>query len=88
MQFVADERILFESPNPENVFCYSPGICNGFGNRLLVAFDLGGAGVKDLGGALSRAGDWGLGNQLRVHYSDDDGETWTPSKTPCRCTTL
>lgn len=80
MQFVADERILFESPNPENVFCYSPGICNGFGNRLLVAFDLGGAGVKDLGGALSRAGDWGLGNQLRVHYSDDDGETWTPSK--------
>ena len=81
MKFIADERILFESPNPENVFCYSPGICNGFNNRLLVCFDLGGAGVASLGGALSRAGDWGLGNQLRVMYSDDNGETWLESKT-------
>lgn len=67
---------IFESPNPESVFCYSPGIACLENGRLVVSLDLGGPGVKDLNGPkrVIEGGGWWFG---KVFTSDDDGATWT-----------
>lgn len=76
MKLIATEKILFESPDALNVYCYSPGITRLKNGRLIVTFDLGGAGVKALPGVKSTQGDFGLSNQCKVFVSDDHGETW------------
>ena len=76
MKPVATETILFRSPSPQDVYCYSPSICRGEAGRLVASFDLGGAGVAGLEGPKSDSGDFGLANQLRIHVSDDRGVTW------------
>ena len=69
--------ILFESPSPEDVYCYSPGLVRLKSGRLIATFDLGGAGVADLPGEKSTHGDFNLCNQGKVYVSDDSGETWS-----------
>ena len=76
MKTIATESILFRSPSPQDVYCYTPSICRGAAGRLLASFDLGGAGVSKLEGPRSDSGDFGLPNQLRIHISDDHGVTW------------
>jgi hypothetical protein len=76
MKTLATEKILFESPDTQNVYCYSPGIARTESGRLIATFDLGGAGVKDLPGVKSTHGDFGLCNQGKVYISDDHGKTW------------
>ena len=81
MKRIADERVLFESPYPEAVFCYTPSLCRGFDGRLLAGFDLGGPGTVRLEGPRSDSGDCASGNQFRVLLSDDDGAGWRESRT-------
>jgi hypothetical protein len=70
---LADEFVtLYESPEPQRVFAYSPGICRLPGGRLVATMDQGGPGVKDLPGAV-RGGQVYPG---RVYTSDDRGRTW------------
>lgn len=81
MQLIADEAIVFESPYPEDVFCYTPSLCRGFGGRILAGFDLGGPGTVRLEGPRSDSGDYESGNQFRILLSDDGGANWRESST-------
>lgn len=76
-KFIADERILLESPSPEDIYCYSPALCHGFAGRMIASFDFGGPGTTKLEGPRSDCGDRSSGNQLRILTSDDRGESWT-----------
>ena len=73
---IADEKIVFESPDPESVFCYTPALLPAEGGRLVASFDLGGPGTVKLDGPRSDHGDYPTGNQLRFLISDDHGENW------------
>ena len=52
------------SPDPQNVYCYTPGICRLDSGRLVVTCDFGGTGVTN---KLTRG---------RIFVSDDSGRTW------------
>jgi hypothetical protein len=67
---------VFESPDPQNVFCYSPGIARCPSGRLIATLDLGGSGVRKLPGAKAVHGDFGSPSQGKVFTSDDHGKTW------------
>lgn len=90
MGLIADEKILFRSPDPAGIYCFTPGLlvggpgANGR-NRLIAVCDFGGPGIRALEGPTSPEGD-GAGNQIRVKYSDDGGETWldSPARLPFR----
>lgn len=73
---VASEVVIAESPAPDSVFLYTPGIVEGFDGRLVVSVDYGGPGTSVLDGARSDFGDYKSGNQIRVLLSDDNGKTW------------
>ncbi len=76
MNMIADERILYRSPAPDGIYCYTPWICHGFGDRLIASFDIAGPRLGELPGPKSDHGDYGS-NQCRIYRSDDHGETWT-----------
>jgi hypothetical protein len=69
--------VVFESPAPEGVFCYSPGLERLPSGRLVATCDLGGPGVKacwaELGGDPKQVRR-SLG---KVFTSDDHGRSWT-----------
>ena len=73
---VASEVVITESPAPDSVFLYTPGIVEGFDGRLVVSVDYGGPGTSVLDGSRSDFGDYKSGNQIRVLLSDDEGKTW------------
>lgn len=81
MPNIADEKRIFESPSPDDVFCYTPALCHGFDGRIVAGFDLGGPGTEKLEGPRSKEGDYPSGNQLRILLSDDGGATWRESRT-------
>lgn len=56
---------LHESPKPETIYCYTPGITRLDTGRLVATFDLGGKGVPK------------ESNHGRIMTSDDHGRTWT-----------
>lgn len=74
---IASEKILFRSPDPAGVYCYSPWICQTQTGRLVATFDLGGPGVRHLPGTKSSKGDDPAGNQGKVYVSDDGGHSWS-----------
>ena len=76
MKVIAEEKTLFESPDPMNVYCYSPGITRTRSGRLIATFDLGGTGVAKLPGVKSLHGDFGACNQGKIYVSDNHGESW------------
>lgn len=76
MKIVATEQIVFESPDPRNIYCFSPGILRLADGKLIATFDLGGPGVKELPGAKSASGDFGMANQCKVFLSNDHGKSW------------
>lgn len=65
---------LYRSPDPENIYAYSPGICILPTGRLVATMDLGGPGVKDLSGVKGTIGKVEV--QGKIFLSDDEGETW------------
>ena len=71
-----EERILYHSPDPKGLYCYTPWIVHGFDGRLFVSFDLAGPSLDRLEGPRSDHGDYGS-NQCRILCSDDRGATWT-----------
>lgn len=73
---VASEVVIAESPAPDSVFLYTPGIVEGFDGRLVVSVDYGGPGTSVLDGPRSDFGDYKSGNQIRILLSDDKGKTW------------
>lgn len=73
---VASEVVIAESPAPDSVFLYTPGIVEGFDGRLVVSVDYGGPGTSVLDGPRSDFGDYKSGNQIRILLSDDEGKTW------------
>lgn len=71
------ENTIYTSPNPSNIFCYTPSIAVTPTGRLIVSFDLGGDGVDCLDGLKSsRAGGTRFG-QGKIYISDDNGCTWS-----------
>lgn len=66
--FVADGdgTVVYESPTPKTLFCYTPGLARLEGGRLVATMDLGGPGLK-------KGSPRG-----RVFTSDDHGRTWAP----------
>ncbi len=75
MRLIADEKIFYRSPDPQNLYCYTPWLENGFDGRLLASFDIAGDGLKNESGPRSEKGDYG-GNQMRIYVSDDKGVSW------------
>lgn len=75
MNFIASEKILWKSPDPQGLYCYSPFLAEGFDNRLILSFDISGPGLSAVSGPKSDSGDFN-GNQCRIFVSDDRGENW------------
>lgn len=80
MNFIADEKILYHSPDPMDLYAYTPALAHGFQGRILASFDLSGPGLTQEKGARSSVGDYS-GNQLRIYLSDDAGENWRECST-------
>ena len=71
-----DFTLVYESPDPATIYCYSPGLARCPDGRLIATLDLGGPGVTSLPGTKSEHGDFGRPNQGKVLTSDDRGRTW------------
>ena len=71
-----DFVVVFESPDPGKVFCYTPGLCRLPSGRLVATLDLGGPGVASLPGVkadvCTEKGSW----QGKILTSDDGGKSW------------
>ncbi len=74
---LADDFVtLFTSPDPKNVYAYTPGIIRLSSGRLIATMDVGGPGVKDLPGPKGLRGEGPHPWQGIIFISDDGGETW------------
>jgi len=71
-----DYTLVYASPDPATIYCYSPGLARCPNGRLIATLDLGGPGVAGLPGPKSGHGDFGRPNQGKVFTSDDRGQTW------------
>lgn len=79
MQLIADEKIIFHSPDAAGIYCFTPAVVLGNNGRIIAAVDLGGPGTAALGAPLCEEGDYPSGNQIRFLLSDDDGKSWRES---------
>lgn len=81
MQPLADDFMtLFASPDPERVFCFSPGLARCANGRLIATLDVGVTDTSLMEGpriACLGEGKKIVGWQNRVFTSDDRGRTWT-----------
>ena len=68
---------LFESPDPENIYGYSPGLAQAPDGRIIGTLGVGGPGTGTLPGPKFDHGDNGWNFQGQVHTSDDHGKNWT-----------
>lgn len=75
MRFIADERMIYHSPYPQDLYCYTPWLEHAFNGRIIASFDVSGSALKLEKGPRSGRGDYS-GNQLRIYVSDDHGATW------------
>src|SRR5690554_1162239 len=74
---LADKFVkIYESPDPEGIYCYSPGIAKASDGRLIATLDLSGPKIMELDGPKEKI-EGGKFWQGKVFTSDDDGETWT-----------
>lgn len=67
---------VYESPDPESVYAYSPGITVLSGGRIVATMDLGGPGVGRIPG-VKLDPESGQPWRGKLFTSDDDGRTWT-----------
>ncbi|MFW5798063.1 MAG: sialidase family protein [Planctomycetota bacterium] len=74
---IAQDHVeVFRSPDPQAMFCYSPGILRLDSGRLVATMDLGGPGVAELPGPKRGADNGAKAWQGKVFVSDDHGSTW------------
>lgn len=71
-----DYVAVFTSPDPANVFTYTPGILRLPSGRLVATLDLGGPGVKNLPGVKATQGEGPNNWQGKIFTSDDGGQSW------------
>jgi hypothetical protein len=77
-RFLAQDYVtVCESPNPAEVFCYTPGIARCPGGRLIATCDLSGPATWSTEGVTYACPSSGRRQQGRVFVSDDAGRTWT-----------
>ncbi len=74
-----DGTEIYRSPDPQQIYSYSPGICVLHNGRLIATNDLGGPSVANLPGPKAErvrgeAAHYWQGN---VFVSDDQGKNWT-----------
>jgi len=75
---LADEfAFLFESPEPQRLFAYSPGLARLQDGRLVATIDLGGPGAENLPGVKWEHGEMDWSWQGRIYTSNDGGQSWT-----------
>lgn len=72
---IADEQILYHSPDSDGLYCYTPWLDHGFNGRIFASFDISGDALPKEEGPKSDHGDH-HGNQLRIYASDDNGKSW------------
>jgi hypothetical protein len=73
---LADDFVkVYESPNPQRIFTYSPGIALLSNGRLIATLDISGPGIADIPGPKNVA-EGGREWQGKVFVSDDKGQTW------------
>lgn len=73
-----DFIVLYESPDPKNVYCYTPGLARINNGRILATMDLGGPEMKNLpASARWGRGEGGYAWIGKIFTSDDGGQTWT-----------
>lgn len=78
---LADEYVVvFESPNPNTVYTYTPGLTVCPDERLIATLDLGGPGVPKLGGPKFTHTPGKSQWTGKIFTSDDHGKTWTHRK--------
>jgi len=76
-ELAPEYKVVVSSPSPQDVYCYSPGLCRCPDGALIATMDFGGPGVGKLEGVKSSRGDaMSVGNQGRVYRSEDGGESW------------
>lgn len=77
MPLIADpEVVLYESPDADQVYAYTPGLERLPSGRLIATMDQGGPGVAGLPGPKGWRGEGRNAWQGRVWTSDDHGVTW------------
>ncbi len=69
------ETVLYHSPCPAELYCYTPALAHGFNSRIFASFDLAGDALAKEDGPKSSVGDRN-GNQMRIYVSDDQGNSW------------
>jgi len=69
---------IFESPDPKNIYCYSPGIAVLNNGQLIATLDLGGPGVQNISGSVDREGKKGRYVLGKALISMDKGKNWNP----------
>jgi hypothetical protein len=68
---------VYQSPDPERVYAYTPGLVRLESGRLVATMDQGGPGVRDLPGPKGWRGEGPHAWQGLIFTSDDRGQTWT-----------
>lgn len=77
MKLLSENEInVYQSPDPQHIYAYSPGITCLPSGRLIATMDIGGPGTCDLHGVkwLQPEPDWAC--QGLIYTSDDGGNTW------------
>lgn len=71
-----NEINVYQSPDPQRIFAYSPGITRLPTGRLIATMDIGGPGTRDLKGPKWQRPepDWACVGC--IYISDDGGKTW------------
>lgn len=70
---VDEERIIYRSQNPRELWCYTPAILKTSSGRILVTLDVGGPGLGNAGAGAGGTKRRGIG---KIFISDDQGATW------------
>jgi hypothetical protein len=68
---------VYESPDPQHVYAYTPGLVRLASGRLVATMDQGGPGVRELPGPKGLRGEGTGAWQGLIFSSDDRGQTWT-----------
>ena len=68
--------VVCESPDPQTVSCYSPGLARAPSGRLIATTDWGAVDPPGLPGPTYARGGLGRAWQGKVFTSDDRGRTW------------